>query len=127
MSLHTCAVWCGVELHSPPCCCALPLAAVGFAGIAAAFLTATAAILPIAGAFALIGVWTLVQHRSDALAAAPDVTAIHFGWPLEFFALVTAAGFVLAMDHAVGVLPLLGIGRQGLLLAQEHSPCSARS
>jgi hypothetical protein len=112
-------VWCGVELHSQRLAAAqLPLAAVGFVGLAAGFLTATPTLLPVAGAFALIGVWILCYNIGRTLLAAePDVTAIHFGWALVFFALVTAAGIGLALDHAVGVLPLLGVGRQGLLLA----------
>ncbi|GCF14656.1 hypothetical protein Harman_25910 [Haloarcula mannanilytica] len=111
-------VWCGVELHSQRLAATqLPLAAVGFAGLAAGFLTATPALLPVAGTFALIGVWILCYNIGRTLLAAdPDVTAIHFGWALVFFALVTVAGIGLALDHAVGVLPLLGVGRQGLLL-----------
>ncbi|WP_367175437.1 hypothetical protein [Haloarcula rubripromontorii] len=112
-------VWCGIELHSRHLAAVqLPLAAVGFAGLAAGFLTGTPALLPVAGAIALVGVWILCYNVGRTLlAAAPDVTAIHFGWALVFFALVTTAGVVLALDHAAGVLPLLGIGRQGLLLA----------
>jgi len=112
-------VWCGVELHSQRLAATqLPLAAVGFAGLAGGFLTATPTLLPVAGAFALVGVWILCYNIGRTLlAAAPDMTAIHFGWALVFFALVTTAGIGLALDHAVGVLPLLGISRQGLLLA----------
>ena len=112
-------VWCGITLHSRRLAATqLPLAALGFAGLAAAFLAATPALLPVAGAFALVGVWTLCYNIGRTLlAAAPDVTAIHFGWALVFFALATGAGIVLAMDHAAGVLPLLGIGRHELLLA----------
>jgi hypothetical protein len=112
-------VWCGVELHSRRLAALqLPLAAIGFAGLAGSFLTATHALLPVAGTFAVIGVWALCYNIGRTLlAAAPDVTAIHFGWALAFFALVAAAGFVLALDHAAGVLPVLGIGRRGLLLA----------
>jgi hypothetical protein len=112
-------VWCGVELHSQRLAATqLPLAAVGFAGLAGGFLTTTPTLLPIAGTSALVGVWILCYNIGRTLlAAAPDVTAIHFGWALVFFALVTAAGIGLALDHAVGILPLLGISRQGLLLA----------
>ena len=112
-------VWCGTELHSHRLAAAqLPLAGVGFAGLAAGFLTGTPALLPVSGAFVLVGVWTLCYNVGRTLLdAARDVTAVHFGWALAFFALVTAAGFVLALDRAVGVLPLLGIGRHGLLLA----------
>ncbi|WP_336337304.1 hypothetical protein [Haloarcula brevis] len=112
-------VWCGTDLHSHRLAATqLPLAAVGFAGLATGFLTATPALLPVGGAFALAGVWMLCYNVGRTLLdAAPDVTAVHFGWALVFFAMVTAAGFVLAMDRAVGVLPLLGIGRHGLLLA----------
>ncbi|MDS0223144.1 hypothetical protein NDI54_17505 [Haloarcula sp. S1AR25-5A] len=112
-------VWCGVELHSRRLAAAqLALAAVGFAGLAACFLTASRTLLPVAGSFALVGVWILCYNIGRTLLAAEsDVTAIHFGWALVFFALVTAAGVGLALDHAVGILPLLGVGRQGLLLA----------
>ncbi|KAA9398102.1 hypothetical protein Har1130_05450 [Haloarcula sp. CBA1130] len=112
-------VWCGVDLYSRRLAAAqLPFAAAGFAGLAAGFLTATPTLLPVAGTLALVGVWTLCYNVGRTLLAAePDVTAIHFGWALVFFVLVTGAGIVLALDHAVGVLPVLGISRQGFLLA----------
>jgi len=69
-------VWCGIELHSRRLAAAqLPLAAVGFAGLAPGFLTATPALLPVAGTLAFLGtalfagnlVAVLVEHSPQSL------------------------------------------------------------
>ncbi|GGN96245.1 MULTISPECIES: hypothetical protein [Haloarcula] len=112
-------VWSGVALHSRRLAAAqLPLAAVGFAGLAGGLLFGVTAVLPVAGVFAVAGVWTFVYTIGRTLADAEwDVTTAHFAAALGFFVLVTSAGVVLALDHAVGVLPMVGVTRADLLSA----------
>ena len=112
-------VWCGVALHSRRLASLqLPLAALGFAGLAAGFLSGSQILLPVAGTLALAGVWTFAYNVGRTmLGVDPDVTAVHFGWALAFFLLVTTAGFGLALDRAAGVLAAAGLSRGSLLLA----------
>jgi hypothetical protein len=105
-------VWSGVPLHSRRLASAqLPLAAVGFAGLATAFLLGADRMLPLAGATALAGVWLFVYNIGRTLAAvtAYDVTETHFAVALGWFLLVTLAGLVLASHRAVGTLPIAGV------------------
>ncbi len=112
-------VWAGVELHSRRLAALqLPLAAVGFAGLAAGFPLRADTLLPVAGALALAGVWVFCYNLGRTLRrAAPDVTTGLFAVALGFFVLVTLAGLGLALDRAVGVLPVAGVSRATLLTA----------
>ncbi|WP_423999256.1 hypothetical protein ACOZ4I_10490 [Haloarcula salina] len=112
-------VWGGVALHSRRLAVVqLPLAAFGFAGLAAGFLGDWPVLLPVAGALALAGVWTFAYNVGRTLLGVDlDVTTVHFGWALVFFLLVTVAGFGLALDHAAGLLSAVGFSRGSLLLS----------
>ncbi|MBX0324639.1 hypothetical protein EGH21_16545 [Halomicroarcula sp. F13] len=112
-------VWSGVALYSRRLAALqLPLAAAGFAGLAVGLLFGVTSVLPVAGALAVAGVWTFVYTVGRTLAAAEwDVTTVHFAAALGFFVLVTSAGVGLALDHAAGVLPVVGLTRADLLLA----------
>jgi len=113
-------VWSGVRLHSRRLAVAqLPLAAVGFAGLAAGFLTGSLDLLPVAGALALAGVWLCCYNVARTLAAARpfDATEIHFAVALGWFAVVTVLGLSLALDFAVGVFPIAGITHATVLPA----------
>jgi len=113
-------VWSGVALYSRRLAVAqLPLAALGFAGLAAGFLTGRLALLPLAGALALAGVWTFCYNLARTLADARpfDATEAHFAVALGWFLVVTALGMVLALDFAAGVLPFAGITHANVLPA----------
>ncbi|WP_276273895.1 hypothetical protein [Haloarcula litorea] len=112
-------VWSGVALHSRRLAALqLPLAAAGFAGLAAGFLLGVPAVLPVAGVVAVAGVWTFAYNVGRTLARAPwDVTTRHFAAALAWFLAVTAAGLVLALDHATGVLASVGVPRVRLSTA----------
>ncbi|MFC6864441.1 hypothetical protein ACFQGE_13365 [Halomicroarcula sp. GCM10025817] len=112
-------VWTGTALHSRRLAAAqLPLSALGFAGLAAAFLTHRRLWLPVAGALALAGVWTFVYNVGRSLPRDEwDVTTRHFAVALGFFVLVTVAGAGLALDRAVGLTPVAGVTRGPLLAA----------
>jgi len=105
-------VWSGVSLHSRRLAVVqLPLAALGFAGLTAGFLTGRLDLLPVAGVLALAGVWVFCYNLARTLAGARpfDATESHFAVALGWFLVVTALGVVLALDFAAGVLPLAGI------------------
>ncbi|MFC7020562.1 MULTISPECIES: hypothetical protein [Haloarcula] len=112
-------VWTGTALHSRRLAAAqLPLSALGFAGLAAAFLTHRRLWLPVAGAVALAGVWAFVYNVGRSLPRDEwDATTAHFATALTFFALVTVAGVCLALDRAVGLTPVAGVTRGRLLAA----------
>ena len=112
-------VWAGVELHSRRLAAVqLPLAAVGFAGLAAGLLGRVDGLLPVAGGLALAGVWLFCYNLARTLRdASLDVTTGLFAVALGFFALVTLAGLGLALDRTVGVLPVAGVTRATLLTA----------
>lgn len=105
-------VWSGVALHSRRLAVLqLPLAGLGFAGLAAAFLTGSLGALPVAGALALAGVWLFCYNLARTLAAARpfDATETHFGVALGWFVVLTALGMALAVDFGVGILPVAGV------------------
>ncbi|WP_324757297.1 hypothetical protein [Haloarcula montana] len=110
-------VWAGVELHSRRLAALqLPLAAVGFAGLAVGFLSRAEALLPVAGGLAVLGVWVFCYNLARTLWHADlDVTTGLFGVALGFFFLVTVAGGGLALDRTVGLLPVAGVSRTTLL------------
>ncbi|WP_225335577.1 hypothetical protein [Halomicrobium urmianum] len=113
-------VWSGVGLHSRRLAVwQLWLAAPGFAGIAAAFLTGRLALAPVAGGVAAVGVWTFAYNLGRTLAAVEDagVTERHFAVALACFVAVALLGPVLAADLTGGVLPVAGVGHVGALRA----------
>jgi len=112
-------VWSGVELHSRRLAAGqLPLAAVGFAGLAGGFATGVPAVLPVAGILAVLGVLVFVYNLGRTLRAAQwDVTTVHFALALGFFVALAGAGLALALDRSVGLLPVAGVGRFDLVMA----------
>ena len=112
-------VWSGVTLHSRRLATVqLPLAAAGFGGLAVGFLAGKPAVLPVAGAVAVVGVWTFVYNLGRTLAAAErDVTTTHFAVALGWFVVLTLLGLALAIDHATGVFDGSGLVRGRLLMA----------
>ena len=110
-------VWSGVSLHSRRLAVLqLPLAGLGFAGLAVAFLTGTLAALPVAGVLALAGVWVFCYNLARTLAGARpfDATETHFAVALCWFVVLTALGMGLALDFAAGVLPVTGVDHAAL-------------
>ncbi|WP_226011205.1 hypothetical protein [Halomicrobium salinisoli] len=113
-------VWSGVGLHSRRLAVwQLWLAAPGFAGLAASFLTGRLALAPVAGGVAAVGVWLFAYNVGRTLAAVdePGVTERHFAVALACFVAVALLGPVLAADLTCGVLPVAGVGHVGVLRA----------
>jgi hypothetical protein len=111
-------VWSGVALHSKRLAKAqLALAAVGLAGFAWALLGSAPMWIHGFGGLVLAGFWTLAYNVGRTLSRARplDVTERHFALALGFFVVLTAFGFVLAMDLAMPVLPLWGVTHPELL------------
>lgn len=105
-------VWSGVSLHSRRLAVLqLPLAGLGFAGLAAGFLTGTLGLLPIAGVLAVAGVWLFAYNLARTLAGARpfDATESHFVVAVGWFVVVTTLGMVLAVDFAASALPAVGL------------------
>jgi len=94
-------VWSGTSLHSRRLAALqLWLVTVGLLGFAASLLGGHLSWLPVFGAAMLLGFWTFVYNIGRTLWTLPsyDVTERHFGLALGFFLLVTAFGFLLAVD-----------------------------
>jgi hypothetical protein len=110
-------VWSGVSLHSRRLAVLqLPLAGLGFAGLAVAFLTGALWALPVAGAFALAGVWVFCYNLARTVAGARpfDATETHFAVALAWFVVLTVLGIGLAVDFSAGVLPVAGVDHAAL-------------
>jgi hypothetical protein len=113
-------VWSGVALHSRALAVRqLQVVTVGLAGLAGAFLTGRLGLAPVAGAVAALGFWTFAYNVGRTLARVEefDATERHFAVALAWFLLLTVLGPVLALDLAVGVTPVAGVGHVGLLNA----------
>ncbi|MDG5778612.1 hypothetical protein QA599_19390 [Haloarculaceae archaeon H-GB1-1] len=111
-------VWSGVSLYSMRLAKAqLALATVGLAGFAWALLASAPMWIHGFGALLLAGFWTLAYNVGRTLwrARPLDVTERHFALALGFFVVLTAFGFVLAMDLALPVLPRWGVTHPELL------------
>ena len=105
-------VWSGVSLHSRRLAILqLPLAGLGFAGLAAGFLTGALGLLPIAGVLAVAGVWLFAYNLARTLAGARpfDATESHFAVAVGWFVVVSTLGMVLAVDFAASALPVAGL------------------
>ncbi|ELZ65676.1 hypothetical protein C457_16092 [Haloferax prahovense DSM 18310] len=94
-------VWSGVDLYSRRLATAqLWAVGVGLVGLAACFLLGAFAWLPVFGAAALLGFWTFAYNIARTLSRLDgfDVTERHFGLAIGALVVVTALGFLLAVD-----------------------------
>ncbi|WP_058826942.1 hypothetical protein [Haloferax sp. Q22] len=94
-------VWSGVDLHSRRLATAqLWAVGVGLVGVAGCFLLGAFALLPVFGAVALLGFWTFAYNIARTLSRLDgvDVTERHFGLAIGALVVVTALGFLLAVD-----------------------------
>ncbi|WP_049985380.1 hypothetical protein [Halobellus rufus] len=115
-------VWSGTRLHSRRLSTLqLWLVTVGLLGFAAGLLTGTLTALPVFGGVLLLGFWTFVYNVGRTLWSLPayDVTERHFALALGFFLVLTALGFLLALDFVVPVFAPLSIGRAAVI--QSHA------
>jgi cbb3-type cytochrome oxidase subunit 1 len=113
-------VWSNAPLHSRRLASAeLWFVTAGVLGFAGAFVSSRVDLLPVFGFVMLCGFWTFVYNMARTLATADglDVTERHFALALGFFVLVTAAGFLLALDFAVQILPVGSVTHSRLLVA----------
>jgi hypothetical protein len=111
-------VWSGAGLYSRRLAVRqLWLVTGGLAGLAGAFLTGRTALAPAAGVVAALGFWTFLYNVGRTLAQVDefDATERHFAVALGWFLAVTALGPLLAVDLAVGVLPVAGLDHAGVL------------
>lgn len=107
-------VWSGVRLHSRRLAAVqLPLAVVGFAGIAGSLIASRPVLTAPFGALAALGLWTFVYNLGRTIAAARplDTTERRFAFALTCFAALPALGLLLAIDFAVPVLAMSGLDR----------------
>jgi uncharacterized membrane protein (DUF485 family) len=101
-------VWSGTRLHSRRLArLQLLLVAGGLVGFLVALLTGRLALLPIPALVLLGGFWTFVYNvgRSLSRVRPLDTTERHFAFALACLLVVTAAGFLLAVDYTRGILP----------------------
>ena len=111
-------VWSGVRLYSRRLAVRqLWLVTAGVAGLAGVFLAGRFELAPVAGVVATLGFWTFVYNLARTLARVDrfDVTERHFAVALAWVLLLTALGPLLALDLAIGFLPVAGVGHAGLL------------
>lgn len=96
---------------------ALPLVALGIAGLATAFTLDATWLLPWAGVLAASGFWLfgLAMGRT-LLAVRPwDTTEAHFALALTYLALVPLFGLLLALDFTHGLLAPLPVTHASVL------------
>ncbi|RBI59215.1 hypothetical protein DMJ13_23905 [halophilic archaeon] len=113
-------VWSGVDLHSRRLAVApLALVAAGVAGFAGLLLSGRLDWLAVAGGLMLAGFWTFVYNVARTLRQAEslDVTERHFALALGYVAVVTAFGFVLALDFVRPTLAPAGLARPRVVAA----------
>ncbi|WP_137284420.1 hypothetical protein [Halorussus salinisoli] len=124
-------VWSGVELHSRRLAVAqLALVAGGVAGFAGLLVTARLDWLPVAGAAMLAGFWTFVynvgrtlwsaasgESADETAGLALDPTERHFALALGYVLVVTALGFLLALDFVRPTLAPAGLARSQVVAA----------
>ncbi|MGB9956551.1 hypothetical protein ACOZ4B_09205 [Haloferax prahovense] len=94
-------VWSGVDLYSRRLATVqLWAVGVGLVGLAGCFLLGAFALLPVFGAVALLGFWTFAYNIARTLSRLDgfDVTERHFGLAIGALVVVTALGFLLAVD-----------------------------
>jgi len=107
-------VWSNAPVHSRRLAnAALALVAVGVAGIAGAFLAASADWIHGFGGLLVAGIWTFAYNLARTLPPVRefDATEAHFAFALACFVVLAALGFLLAFDLSTPVLPVAGVTR----------------
>jgi cbb3-type cytochrome oxidase subunit 1 len=115
-------VWSGTQLHSRRLSTLqLWLVTIGLLGFAGCLISGALTWLPIFGGTMVLGFWTFVYNIGRTLWSLPtyDVTVRHFGLALGFFLLLTALGFLLALDFVHPVLVSLSVSRSAVV--QSHA------
>jgi hypothetical protein len=111
-------VWSGTAIHSRRLATAqLTLVVVGLGGFAAALLVGALSWLVLFGGLMVAGFWTFAYNVGRTLLTLDelDVTERHFAVALLFFIVLTAFGYLLAVDLTHPVLAAFSIPRTQLV------------